>query len=60
MILFLWLIKSEKHFFPNNLQVFPILVSATDMIYGLDQTVLTYSFKKSSLFGEVLHGVSSY
>lgn len=43
-ILFFWLIKLEEHFFSNNLQVFSILVSAVDRIYGLEQIVLTYNF----------------
>lgn len=49
-ILFLWLIKFDEHFFPNNLQVFSVLVSAMDMIYGLDQFVLTYNLKKNHSF----------
>lgn len=49
-ILFLWLTKFEKHFFSNYLQVFYT-------IYSLDQIVLPTGFKKSSIFGEVLHGV---
>lgn len=48
--LFLWLIKFEEHFFSNNLQVFSILVLAMDMIYRLEQIVLTYNFFKKIIF----------